>query len=170
MLENGTYSTLTTMSILFPVAPQFRRSTTGSQTNVLRKLVYFYLNRVLYTDERFLGQPSPFPLKKKNSGCALESHATRARVCVCILANPYMDIALTFHFGEVEKPTYWWDMREICPTRPDANYLKKLPYSSCVDDDVSKAGSEDTDLDLAYNVYVFSDRYSNTLEILDDKG
>lgn len=81
-----------------------------------------------------------------------------------------MDIALTFHFGELEKPAYWWDMREICPARPDANYLKKLPYSSCADDDVPKPESIDTSKNIAYNVYVFSDRYSNTLEFLDDKG
>jgi len=81
------------------------------------------------------------------------------------LANPYMDVGLTINFGE-NKLTYWWDMVEICPTDEKGLYLKKMPYSSCADDDV-KPGTIDN---IMYNIYVFSDRYSNTLEFLDEKG
>lgn len=78
-----------------------------------------------------------------------------------------MDVGLTFHTEEESKLTYWWDMEEICPTDKIASYLKKMPYSSCADDDI-KLGT--VNANTMYNIYVFSDRYSNTLQFLDDKG
>lgn len=77
-----------------------------------------------------------------------------------------MDIGLTLHYGE-NKLTYWWDVIEICPTEEKGLYLKKMPYSSCGGGDDINSDTKD---DIMYNIYVFSDRYSNTLEFLDDKG
>lgn len=77
-----------------------------------------------------------------------------------------MDISLQFHYSVTDKNTYWCDMVEICPSDYKANYLKNLPYSSCADVDINL----NTMNNIIYNIYVFSDRVSNTFHFLDDKG
>lgn len=78
-----------------------------------------------------------------------------------------MDVGLTFHNEDLVKYTYWWEMTEICPINKDAIYLKKMPYSSCADKDTLL---NENATNFLYNIYVFSDRYSNKLQFLDDKG
>jgi len=88
-----------------------------------------------------------------------------------IIAKPYMDVGLTFHYDDVSKFTYWWDLVEICPSNDEkTNYLRKLPYSSCADIDINLGTINNTRVDTIYNIYVFSDRYSSTIQFLDDKG
>lgn len=84
------------------------------------------------------------------------------------LAQPFMDVGITFHCGHDDqtKFTYWWAVKEICPNDEISAYLKQLPYSSCIDNAI-KSQNFDTQ---RMNIYVFSDRYSNTLQFLDDKG
>lgn len=77
-----------------------------------------------------------------------------------------MDIGLTFNY-DTTKFTYWWNMIELCPNDESTIYLKKMPYSSCADNEI-KLVTEGTN--IMYNIYVFSDRYSSTLQFLDDKG
>uniref|UniRef100_A0A2S2R7M0 Piezo-type mechanosensitive ion channel component 2 n=1 Tax=Sipha flava TaxID=143950 RepID=A0A2S2R7M0_9HEMI len=79
--------------------------------------------------------------------------------------NPYMDIGLTFNYDST-KFTYWWGMIELCPSDVSSIYLKKMPYSSCTDNE----NKSTSDTNIMYNIYVFSDRYSSTLQYLDDKG
>lgn len=79
-----------------------------------------------------------------------------------------MDVGLRFHYHGIHENMYSWDVKEICPTEKNGFYLKHMPYSSCTDydqleDSMVKSNS-------LYNVYVFSDRYSSTLQFLDDKG
>lgn len=77
-----------------------------------------------------------------------------------------MDIGLTFNYDS-SKFTYWWDMIELCPNDASSIYLKKIPYSSCTDYE-NKSTTAGTN--IMYNIYVFSDRYSSTLQYLDDTG
>lgn len=78
-----------------------------------------------------------------------------------------MDVGLTFHNNDAVKYTYWWEIVEICPTDRNAIYLKKMPYSSCTYEDATLYSNSTNTL---YNIYIFSDRYSNKLEFLDNKG
>lgn len=79
-----------------------------------------------------------------------------------------MDVALSFHYDEQSKYTYFWEMTEMCPTNGDALYLKKMPYSSCADNEINFGMINNNT--AMYNIYVFSDRFSDTLQFLDDKG
>lgn len=66
--------------------------------------------------------------------------------------------------AESSKQERWFKMNEICPTNKNANYLKNIPFSSCADD------MRDPTDGIIYNIYVFTKRFSNTWEILDEKG
>jgi len=83
-----------------------------------------------------------------------------------------MDVGLTFHYDDVSKFTYWWDLVEICPSNDKkTSYLGKLPYSSCADIDINLGTTNNShNMNTIYNIYVFSDRYSSTIQFLDDKG
>lgn len=81
--------------------------------------------------------------------------------------HPYMNVALTFHYDEESKFTYFWEMEEMCPFNENALYLRKMPYSSCAFEEI-KSGIINNN--TMYNIYVFSDRFSDTLQFLDDKG
>eukprot|EP00102_Acyrthosiphon_pisum_P024176 XP_016661386.1 PREDICTED: piezo-type mechanosensitive ion channel component 2-like [Acyrthosiphon pisum] len=86
-------------------------------------------------------------------------------------SKPYMDVGLTFHYDDVSKFTYWWDLVEICPSNDEkTSYLRKLPYSSCADIDIILSTTNNSYMNTIYNIYVFSDRYSSTIQFLDDKG
>ncbi|KAE9525194.1 hypothetical protein AGLY_014438, partial [Aphis glycines] len=86
-------------------------------------------------------------------------------------AKPYMDVGLTFHYDDVSKFSYWWDFVEICPDEnEDTSYLSKLPYSSCADNEKHLVTTNNTHMNIMYNIYVFSDRYSSTMQFLDDRG
>lgn len=83
----------------------------------------------------------------------------------CVLARPYMDVGMTFfQTNESSLVEHWCKMNEICPRNENANYLKNIPFSSCADD------MRDSIDGIIYNIYVFTYRFSNTWEILDDKG
>ncbi|XP_060844751.1 piezo-type mechanosensitive ion channel component-like isoform X2 [Rhopalosiphum padi] len=85
--------------------------------------------------------------------------------------KPYMDVGLTFHYDDLSKFNYWWDMVEICPIENEnTSYLRKLPYSSCADNDINLGTTNSTRMNTMYNIYVFSDRYSSTMQFLDDRG
>lgn len=77
-----------------------------------------------------------------------------------------MDVGLTFNYDET-KFTYWWNIIELCPSSDSSMYLKKMPYSSCADNEINLTTKG---TNVMYNIYVFSDRYSNTLQFLDEKG
>lgn len=87
-----------------------------------------------------------------------------------ITVRPYMDAGLTFQYDDTSKLTYCWNMIEKCPINEDASYLRKLPYSSCADNDINLATTNNTQMNIMYNIYVFSDRYSRSMQFLDDKG
>ncbi|VVC27297.1 Piezo non-specific cation channel, R-Ras-binding domain,Piezo domain [Cinara cedri] len=79
---------------------------------------------------------------------------------------PYMDVGITF-YENPNRCDYLSEMVEICPSNNDTIYLKKIPYSSCADEDTML---DTNNTNMLYNIYVFSDRYSNKFHFLDDKG
>jgi hypothetical protein len=82
-----------------------------------------------------------------------------------------MDVGLTFHYDDLSKFNYWWDLVEICPIENEnTSYVRKLPYSSCADNDINLGAINGTRMNTMYNIYVFSDRYSSTMQFLDDRG
>lgn len=74
-----------------------------------------------------------------------------------------MGVSLKFN-DDLSHCTYWSEMAEICPSNNNAIYLKKIPYSSCAEDDNTN------NTNFLFNIYVFSDKYSNKLQFLDDQG
>lgn len=87
-----------------------------------------------------------------------------------VSVNPYMNVSLTLNYDGSGYYKYNWDVREICPTEEIAYYLKHMPYSSCALNNKLEDSTRIDTSNALYNVYVFSDRYSSTLQFLDDKG